>query len=930
MPQRDLHYPITGDSASLERASNRGAFALSNLEREARRLERQQQKTHATMTAMGKGMLLAGAAVAAGLALSVRAALDWESAWAGVLKTVDGSPEQMAALEEEIRALTDVLPATHQEIAAVAEAAGQLGIQRENVAAFTKTMIDMGEATNLTSEEAATSIARLMNIMQTAPENVDRLASAIVDLGNKGATTESEITEMALRIAGAGNTIGLTEQQVLGFAAALSNVGIRANAGGTAISRVFLEIDSAVSAGGDNLETFAETAGMTVDEFRQAYERDAGGAIASFVAGLGRVQQTGGDVNAVLADLGLTEIRVSDALRRLAGSGDNLTGSLALSNRAWDQNTALVEEAERRYGTVEARIGIARNQVNDFAIDIGSTLLPIVGDLVDMVGAMADVIGSLPGPVKTALGVLAGLAAAVLLLGGAFLVLVPKVVAGQAALQRVVVAGGRAAVMARGLSAALSFLTGPWGLAIAAAATVATLAFGAMANRQAEARSAAKEFASTLDELTGAITDNSRAFVAHRLLESDAVDAAEQLGLSTSELVDIVLQGEGAMRALDEALGGTGDSYLQSQSALGKLTQQFDESAKAQAVLQGAVKGVSGEVAAGQAVWDALTEAQGSNARQVEDLDPAAQALAGSLNMTAGETESLTAEVESLDKALQALLGIMFGVEEAEDAAATALRRVTDAAKENGTELEGNSEAALTNRDNVRDLIAADFDLVNAMAEAGASAEDLTTETERLKRKFIEQMRQAGFSEEAVEQYAEAYDLIPSEVQTRISTPGMTAAERNARNLKLSLDRIPRRVDINIHQATTASVGSQRIGHQHGGEVVGPPGTDNLPRMLTAGEIVIRRSVAQENRAAILALNQTGRWPVSAMGGAGSTAHEGTRADPVRQALAALPASGGTGDVFLDGRKVGVFVRHSVRHSMQTDPAFRVDVRGGP
>jgi Phage-related minor tail protein. len=72
----------------------------------------------------------------------------------------------------------------------VAEAAGQLGVRTEDIAQFTRTMIALGETTNLTADQAATSLAQLMNVMGTAPENVERLASALVDLGNNSATTD--------------------------------------------------------------------------------------------------------------------------------------------------------------------------------------------------------------------------------------------------------------------------------------------------------------------------------------------------------------------------------------------------------------------------------------------------------------------------------------------------------------------------------------------------------------------------------------------------------------------------------------------------------------------------------------------------------------------------------------------------------------------
>src|SRR5690606_23081626 len=209
--------------------------------------------------------------------------ISFESAFAGVRKTVDATEEEFAELEEGIRGMATRLPASAEEIARVAEAAGQLGIHTENILGFTETMIGLGESTNMSSDEAATALARFANIVQMPQDQFDRLGSTVVDLGNNLATTEAEIVEMALRLAGAGNTIGLTEAEIMGFAGALSSVGIMAEAGGTAFSRVMLNMMAATQQGSDELEGFATVAGMTTDEFVQAFQTDPVSAIEAFV-----------------------------------------------------------------------------------------------------------------------------------------------------------------------------------------------------------------------------------------------------------------------------------------------------------------------------------------------------------------------------------------------------------------------------------------------------------------------------------------------------------------------------------------------------------------------------------------------------------------------------------------------------------------------
>lgn len=383
----------------------------------------------------GVAMTAFGAAAAAGVGYAVKSAIQWESAWTGVLKTVDGTPAQLGAIEEGLRELARTLPATHTEIAAVAEAAGQLGVQAKDVVAFTRVMVDLGETTNLSADEAATSIAQLMNVMQTAPDAVDNLGASLVALGNNGASTERDIVQMAQRIAGSGKIIGLTEGEVLGLANALASVGIEVEAGGTAISTIMTDIAKAVATGSDDLTQWAQVAGMSAGDFADAWRADPADALATFVEGLGRVNAAGGDVFTTLDRLGQSDVRVSRALLTMANSGDLLRKSLALGNEAWDENTALVAEAAKRYDTTEAKLQIARNGIEDAAITIGESLTPVVADAAGALAKMAGWVGGLPEPLLGAAGGVTALAAGIGLLGGAFALALPRALATRTALR---------------------------------------------------------------------------------------------------------------------------------------------------------------------------------------------------------------------------------------------------------------------------------------------------------------------------------------------------------------------------------------------------------------------------------------------------------------------------------------------------------------
>lgn len=359
--------------------------------------------------------------------LSARAAINWQSAWAGVQKTVDGNAEQMTQLEGGLRDLSTRLPASAEEIAAVAEAAGQLGVKREDILGFTETMINLGETTNLTRDQAATSLAQLMNIMGTSGDDVSRLASTVVALGNAGASTESEIVAMAQRIAGSGKLVGATEGEVLGLANALASMGVTAELGGGVASRVLQDLYSAVQNGGDDLRGFAQVAGMTSDEFAKAFGDDPVRALGTFATGLNGVEASGGNVVKTLTDLGFRSTEEQRILLQLKGAGDLLTDSLDLQATAWEANMALQAEADKRYETTEAQLQVMQNKINDVAIDMGAIFLPALNAGADVVGNVASAIADLPPEVQGMISSLGLGAGAITLTGGAALIAVPKI-----------------------------------------------------------------------------------------------------------------------------------------------------------------------------------------------------------------------------------------------------------------------------------------------------------------------------------------------------------------------------------------------------------------------------------------------------------------------------------------------------------------------
>jgi TP901 family phage tail tape measure protein len=546
---------LTANTAEFEVAMKRSGEAAKAFSRETRTIGQQATQIG---TALTKTLTLPIAGAGAAIA---KFAIEFESSFAGVRKTVDASEAEFKVLEASLRGLAKEIPVNVNELNRLAEAAGALGIPKEEIVDFTRVMAMLGVTTNVTSDQAATSIAKIQNIFGAAGQQTEEFASTLVDLGNKGASTEQEIIGLAERIASAGHAAGISQGEVLGFSAAIANVGMDAEAGGTAMSRTFNDIARAVAQGGSELAKFARVADQSVTDFATLFKNDAAAATLAFVEGLGRIQEEGGNLIGTLDELGFKEIRQSDLLRRLALSGDNLSDSLKIQSAAWAENSALAEEARKRFDTVSGNLTLLWNRVKDVAITLGEALLPMIratisalDSLIPLIEGMAEGFVALPVPVQaTAVGLLAVAAAA-----GPLLIVIGQMSLAVSALTGAFAAKGLAARTAgsalAGLGASFPTVTAAAGALTAKLALSTTtvsglsLVFGALGQAVAVAGAAfvgwkigrwigeATGLTDVVERLTGRIMGLTQAQIDAGMAARKHVEAVDALAVSLEAL----------------------------------------------------------------------------------------------------------------------------------------------------------------------------------------------------------------------------------------------------------------------------------------------------------------------------------------------------------------------------------------------------------
>lgn len=392
---RDLQREIAQTEAKLSSLAREQAQFASTSAVQMQAIGKKWQDQGESIAAFGQKLMPLTVGIAALGAASSIAAIQFESSFAGVRKTVDATEEEFQQLEDAAREAAMTSPTDVNTINQIMELGGQLGIATENLSGFATVIGDLDVATNLNFEDAATNLAQFSNITGMAQEDSDRFGSTLVALGNTCATTESDIMNMAMRIAGAGVQVGMTQSDILGFSAALSSVGINAEAGGSAISTVISNIDKEVAMNGENLATWAEVAGMSVDQFVTAWQTDAAGAMQAVVRGMGDASRGGENLNIILDELGITNIRQTDMMKRMSSASDVMASSLNTASTAWEENTALTNEAAQRYATTESQILIMKNRIYDAGISIGQGLQPALLSLLEGITPVVEGIGDM-------------------------------------------------------------------------------------------------------------------------------------------------------------------------------------------------------------------------------------------------------------------------------------------------------------------------------------------------------------------------------------------------------------------------------------------------------------------------------------------------------------------------------------------------------
>jgi TP901 family phage tail tape measure protein len=705
--------------------------------------------------------MIAGTALALGVGYAVKKFADFDAQMSNVNAVLHETDAAMGLLREAALEAGASTAYSATEAAQAIEELGKAGIStRDILDGGLDGALSLAAAGSMAVADAAEIAALAMQQFGLSGDQIPHVADLLAAAAGKSLGSVADLG-MALQQSGLVlNQFGISIEDGTGALAAFASAGLIGSDAGTSLKTMLMMLANPSKEASTLMEDLGINAYDAAGNFVGL--TDLAGQLKSQMQGLTQAER----------DAALATIFGADAVR--AANVLYTEGSQGITdwNLAVNDSGYAAEVAADRLDNLNGDLTKLKSTLDSALIQSGSGANDALRAMAQAATSAVQAFSALPAPVQQAAVWIGAAGAAITILGGAAIVAVPKVHALNAALADM--GTSRALMAKRALSGLTGFLFGPWGAAIGVAVTV----LGAFSAAQAQSSAKTDDLSSTLDSQTGAITENTRAWVANELEAIGAFETAKEFGISQSELVDSVLNGTDALAEqktyydeLRAASGETGDEFRQ-------MTDEEWNQADAVDYLDGQLGELQGtyDEAADRAENLRLGTETGTEA--TEGASAATQLYAEQLRVSTDAASEAMSGIQELDEALRQITETLFGVQEAEDAVASIVNAATAEFEENGFAIDGNSEAALSNRETVRNLIGAYLDQVSAVAESTGSQEEAMAVAEDLEAEFRALARRLGLTEDQIDDYAAAFDQIPSLVQTTVKTSYVTTGQR--------------------------------------------------------------------------------------------------------------------------------------------------------
>lgn len=734
---------------------------------------------------VGKASMLTGGVILAGVGMAVKAYADFDASMSQVQAGTGAAGKSLDALRAAaIKAGADTQYSATEAADAIT-AMGKAGVSTKDIlngglngalALAAAGQLDVGKA----AEIAATSMVQFGLSGKDIPHIADLLAA-----GAGKSMGSVEDLSGALKYAGVVATgAGWSIEETTGVLAEFAQAGIGGEQAGTSLRGVIMALEGPSAIAAKAMENLGINMYDTNGHFLKA------APLAQLLKDkLGPLDEA--TRNAAMAQIfGNEQITAARVLYEGgAGAVDKWTKSVDSAGFASQQAALLTDNLS---GDIE-RLGGSMSSV---LIQSGSATNGMLRTMTQELQGVVDLYGSLPVPVQQGATVLATVAGAAALVTGGLIVLAPRIAATKLALAGM---GRTGEMLSTGMSKAGSaskMLGGPL--------IIATAALGYFAKQAQESKGRVDAMADSLDAQSGAVTDNTRAWVNKNLSDSGALGEANRLGISVKDVTDAVLGNAAALARVTTAV----DTYTASlpNNRAGML-----QAAETHHLLSNAISGGNEELNKGIAKTQLLADANAAGGSAAAGAADKTGMLTGAQQALKTSTEDAKKAIDDEVASMQSAGLVVLSTRDARRQMIEAINAGSDAVKKNGQTLDINTQKGRDNQVALDGVAGKALSLADSIYKETGSEEAMRASLVTSRASLVTSAQHFGMTKDQANRYADSVLKIPAAASTTVNANTAPASAKLAA-LQRQLDAATADQTVNIRYYVTTSGKAPALG----------------------------------------------------------------------------------------------------------------------
>lgn len=307
--------------------------------------------------------------------------LSYDEALTDAMKTTNLTKDEILDLSASLKQIDTKTP--QNELLALVRAGGKLGITgQEDLLGFAraadKINVALSEDLGGNAEAAITAIGKMTDIFSLTDEYgieqaMLKVGSAINELGMASTANEGYIVDFSKRLAGIAPNADISIDKILGLAATLDKYGQQSETSSTAIGQTIMAMFK-------RTETFAQIAGIPLEEFSELLKKDVNEALLKVLEGMQRGEGGLASVTAAMEEMHLNGQRAATVLGSLSKHTDELRSQQEIANKAFTAGTSLTDEFSVKNNSLTAELEKQRKAILENVVSLGEKLNPAMSE----------------------------------------------------------------------------------------------------------------------------------------------------------------------------------------------------------------------------------------------------------------------------------------------------------------------------------------------------------------------------------------------------------------------------------------------------------------------------------------------------------------------------------------------------------------------